>query len=334
MRAIPAVWRIDVEPDDFVPGPTAPPWTGFEALAAFIEEMRGRLSDLSGSPFHPTWFFRLDPDVERWYGRADFVVERYGSLIDRLRTHGDPLGVHVHYYRWDDARQVSYSEHADGEWIVHCVDTALTAFEKCFAERVRRSSQGTFSITEACLNRLVERGVEVDLTPEPGRPAVSHNASFASHATAASTDYTHAPRRPYYPSRLDACTPAASAADARPLLMVPLTSYDYERAMASWTRRFAKAVLRWPSRHQPLNPHKAWPDPHTYWDLVERAADEGPACYVALAVRTDPAGTLTHGRSQPLFEYLPRHPIAKRLRFVDPLAPEIRGLAQMPGGRP
>jgi len=29
-----------------------------------------------------------------------------------------------------------------------------------------------------------------------------------------------------------------------------------------------------------------------------------------------------------LLEYLPHHPIARRLRFVDPLSPEIRALAR------
>jgi hypothetical protein len=32
-------------------------------------------------------------------------------------------------------------------------------------------------------------------------------------------------------------------------------------------------------------------------------------------------------RISELFEYLPRHPIAKRLRIVDPLSPEVESLA-------
>jgi hypothetical protein len=34
-------------------------------------------------------------------------------------------------------------------------------------------------------------------------------------------------------------------------------------------------------------------------------------------------------RVQALLEYLPNHPIAERLRFVDPLSPEIRALAKV-----
>ena len=49
--------------------------------------------------------------------------------------------------------------------------------------------------------------------------------------------------------------------------------------------------------------------------------NEGPASYVAIAVRTDHAKSQSYIRSRPLFESLPKHPIARRLRFVDPLSP-------------
>jgi hypothetical protein len=327
LKSIPAILRIDVEPDDFVPGPDAPPWTGFMAMAEFIERSRDDWSSLSGSPVHPTWFFRLDPDVERWYGRPDFAVREYGALVDRLRERGDFFGIHVHYYRWDDSVQASISEHVDRRWITHCIDTAVQSFEGCFGQRARRSSQGGFTITNDGVDRLIEAGIEVDVTPEPGRRSEKYNVSFGAAATAPSPDFTRTPRHPYYPSVNDPTVAGQDRGDVRPMLMVPLTAYDYERAMAPWKIRLLKAALRWPRRPKPLNPHGDWPDPRTYWDLVERAADEGPARYVALAVRTDAKGSMTYERSRALFEYLPRHAIATRLRFVDPLSPEIRGLA-------
>jgi hypothetical protein len=66
---------------------------------------------------HPTWFLRLDPDIERSYGRVDFAVDHHRGLVDELRAHGDPFGIHVHYHRWDERRQVVYSDHAN----VNCV---------------------------------------------------------------------------------------------------------------------------------------------------------------------------------------------------------------------
>ncbi|HEX9418833.1 MAG TPA: hypothetical protein VGA81_07260 [Methylomirabilota bacterium] len=45
-------------------------------------------------------------------------------------------------------------------------------------------------------------------------------------------------------------------------------------------------------------------------------------------MRTDAPTSRAHQRVKSLLEYLPQHPIARRLRFVDPLSPEIRALAR------
>jgi hypothetical protein len=296
-------------------------------MTDLVERLRGPLEAVSGSSVHPSWFLRLDPDIERAYGRPDFVVQQYGGIVDRLRAHGDPLGIHVHFYRWDSERQVSFSDHGDDNWIAHCIDMAASAFERCFGERPRRASQGAFFLSDAVIDRAIAAGIEVDVTAEPGFPAQSEGTTFGAYTTAPSPDFTAYPRGPYYPTRGALGKPAASASDALPLMMVPLTAYDYPRVFAPLWIRMTKAVLRWPSRHLPLNPYKPWPDPHTYWDLVERAADEGPARYVAIAVRTDHPNSTSYIRARPLFEYLPKHPIAKRLRFVDPLSAEFRTLA-------
>ena len=327
MQMIPAIWRIDVEPDDFRPVPNRTPWNGFVTMAALVERLRPCLADCSGAVVHPSWFLRLDPEIERCYGQADFVVTRYRGLMDQLRAHGDPLGIHVHYYRWDGERQVAYSDHADAGWTTHCINVAAEAFARCFGESVRRSSQGGYVLGDAIVEHAITLGIEVDVTVEPGLPARTADPSFGAYATAPSSDFRHFPRRPYYPSRSAVGTPAPSRADRRPLLIVPLTAYDYHLALAPWSRRMAKRLMRRPRHHLPLNPWKTWPDPRTYWDLVARAVEEGPARYVAFAIRTDAPDSRTHLQARALLEYLPRHSIARRLRFIDPLSPEILALA-------
>jgi hypothetical protein len=327
MKPIPAIWRIDVEPDDFPSSSDRASWSGFVAMDTLVRQLRQQLEDRSGCAVHPTWFLRLDPEIGRSFGEVDFVVTRYRSLIDRLLAHGDPLGIHVHYYRWDELRQIGYSDHADVSWITHCFNTAAKAFHRCFGEPVRRSCQGGFFLHGAVADCAIAAGIEVDVTPEPGLAPQSDDPSFGAYATAPSPDFRNYPRRPYYPSRDALGVPASSFAAARPMLIVPLTAYDYRTALTPWHRRIAKRVLRRPREHLPLNPFKAWPDPRSYWDLVERAADEGPARYVAFAVRTDAPDSRTHRFARALLEYLPSHPIARRLRFVDPLSPEIRALA-------
>ena len=93
--------------------------------------------------------------------------------------------------------------------------------------------------------------------------------------------------------------PARSEDDARRLLIVPLTSYDYKTALLPWRKRISKRLRGEAAPPRPLNPWKAWPHPRTYWDLVTRAADEGPARYFAFAVRTDGPGSRAIAASGP-----------------------------------
>jgi len=328
MHSIPAVWRIDIEPDDFQPGSESARWDGFVTMAKLLEQLRGPLGDRSGVPVHPTWFIRLDPDIERCFGRTDFIVHRNREDIDRLLAHGDPMGIHTHFYRWDAERQHSYTDVADDAWAIECLDVGAQTFEQCFGEPVRRSSQGGYFMSDQIVERSINLGIAVDVTVEPGRPATIADASLGQYATAGSPSFVGFPRHPYFPSRAALSTPARSADDARRMLFVPLTSYDYKTALAPWRQRVKKRLRGQTGSPLPLNPWKVWPDPHTYWDLVARAADEGPARYVALAVRTDGPDSEPHRRVRSLLEYLPTHPISKRLCFVDPLAPVIRALAE------
>ena len=324
---IPAVWRIDVEPDEHQPEVQQKPWQGFVSIATLVEELRERLASRSGHAVHPTWFLRLDPDIERCFGQVDFVVRRHHELFDRLIGHKDPLGIHVHPHRWDGQRSVAFSDHADNAWTTHCLTVAADAFAHCFGEPVRRSSQGGYFLTETVLDAAIAAGIEVDVTAEPGLPPKTADPSFGAYATAPSGDFRDCPRRPYYPSRNRFATPSSSLADGRPILIVPLTAYDYRTALQSWPRRFAKRLLGRPRPHAPLNPWKGWPSPKIYWDLVAQAADDQPVCYFAFAMRTDAPGSVTHERVRGLLEHLPNHPVAERLRFVDPLGPEIGTLA-------
>jgi len=270
---------------------------------------------------------RMDPDIERGFGRVDFVVRRYGKLFDQLAARGDPLGIHVHHYRWNPEQAVSFSDYADTFWTTHCLRVAADAFRNAFGKPVRLSSHGGYFLTEALLDTAVELGITVDLTVEPGLAPKKADPSFGAYATAPSTDFTACPRRPYRPSRSSIAVPSASPADSRPILIVPLTAYEYQSALRPWHRQVAHRLLDRRDLHSPLNPWKPWPSPKIYWDLVARAADEQPARYFAFATRTDDPASGKHQALRDLLEYLPNHPIAERLQFVDPLAPEIQALA-------
>lgn len=324
---IPAIWRIDVEPDEFQPKRGAKPWQGFLAMAELVEELRERLAHRSGSTPHPCWFLRLDPDVERCFGRLDFVVRRHEKVFNQLTQHADVLGIHVHAYRWDGERKVTFSDYADEAWPTHCLTVAAETFSDCFGEPARRVSQGGYFLSHSLLESAVSLGIEVDVSIEPGLRSRAADTSFGAYATAPSSDYRAYPRRPFYPSRVSLAKPGPRLQDAYPILMVPLTSYDYRGDGESWHRKLARRVMNVPSRPLPLNPWKSWPSPKIYWDMVERAVDEQPVRYFAFAMRTDAPCSNIYRRVRQLLSHLPEHPIAARLNFVDPLSPELRALA-------
>jgi hypothetical protein len=326
---IPTVLRIDVEPDEHQPPPGERPWHGFLAMFDMVERLRRRLSDVTSHPVRPTWLIRLDPDIERAFGRADFPVRRHHDLFERILKHSDALGIHVHAARWNAEKAVVFSDFADETWIVECLRVAASTFQNCFDRPIQVMSYGGFFMRDSLLDAAVALGIRADVTVEPGLPAKYDNVSFGAYSTAPSADFVRCPRLPYYPSRRAFDIPATSVDDIRPLLMVPLISGDTSPILKRWYRRFVSREP--PKYYEPLNPWKMWPSPQRFWDFAQRAADELPAPYLAFALRTDAPDTDSYRRVSELFEHLPRHPIAKRMRIVDPLSWEVESLA---GPRP
>lgn len=327
-KPIPAFLCIDAEPDESSPGIAPLPWTGFERIVAFFDQLRARLAEQSGLVPHPTWCFRMDPAIETCFGRSDFVVERHRASVERIVDAGDHLAIHVHPHRWDPVESHVYSDHTNEAWAVHCVRVAAETFERTFGQRVQRASMGGRFIPEHVVDALVEVGVEVDLSVEPELAPIADDRTYGHHTTEPSTDFRGYPRYPYRVSTRGLGLVATSEADARPLVEIPRTTFDTEWALASLRRRIGMTVRR-ERTIRSLNLWESWPSPSVYWDLVERAADESIIPFVALTFRSDPFSRPSNQTVRTLLDALPDHPVAKRLRFIDPLQ-----LADLPAGPP
>jgi hypothetical protein len=325
---IPAFLCIDVEPDESAPDVAPRPWSGFASIVDFIERLREPLAERSGVAPHPTWFFRMDPVIETCFGSTDFAVQRHRGEVERILTSGDPLAIHVHPQRWDEGSGVVFSDHSDASWATRCVQVAAETFERAFGEPLRRASMGGRFIPEHVVDALVEVGVQVDLSAEPGVAPIADDRSYGHGATAPSTDFRGYPRYPYRVSKRGLGVPATSTDDARALVEIPRSTTDVEWALGSVRRRVGMTVRRTRTTRS-LNPWEDWPSPTTYWDLVERSADESPLPFVALTFRSDPLSRPSNQTVRTLLAALPGHPIAKRLAFVDPLT-----FADLPAGSP
>ncbi len=310
---VPAVWCIDVEPDNFQA--TGEPWAGFEATVALVDRLRGPLSEASGSPLRITWTLRLDAAIERICDGSDFVFRRHGDLIEHLAKAGDSFGIHTHAYRWDDARSAWYSDHIDRAWTRHCLELAAATFATRLGHPPRISRMGGYYLSDVVIDTYAELGIEVDLSAEPGLPPLPADLSHGSWANAPSTDFRDYPTRPH------------RRAGGR-LLLVPVSSYDTVGALMPRARRVARRLAgRPPTGLRPLSMWRPWPSPQVYWDLVGRMLDEAERPYFAWATRSDVEGIEVQQRVVALLEHLPTHPVARRLRYTSPLAPEVAALA-------
>jgi len=322
-----AVWRIDVEPDEHRPPVAEKPWEGFVDMFSRVEKLTTRFKEESGRSLRPTWLLRMDPDIERCFGRVDFVAHRHSELFDQLQARKHPLGIHVHCYRWNVERSVAFSDYADNAWTAHCLQVSADAFRNSFGRTARIFSSGGYFLSENLLDAAVEAGIAVDLTVEPGLGPKAADISFGAYATAPSSDFRGCPRYPYYPSRQALGVPSSSETDIRPILIVPLTAFAYSYDLQPWRYRAVHRLLGRGRQHSPLSPWRKWPSPKVFWDLVQRAVSEQRVPYVAFATRTDDPKSDSYKNVWELFSYLPNHPLAERLEFVDPLGPEIQALA-------
>ena len=326
---VPAVLRIDVEPDDFqLRGQgSVDSWSGFHHCVKLVEHLRTVFGNRH-TAFNPTWLFRMDPEIERIFGRGDFITRSFQKTVRRLEANGDVMGIHVHPYRWDDDAGLVYSEHCDENWIAHCILSSANAFEESLRQPAQRISLGGYFWSNAVLDVEESVGLKVDLTPEPGLTSRGSDPSFGAYATNPSPSFVECPRQPYRPQRSHMFAIAGPRDHVRSVMVVPLTAFDYRSALRPWSKRLAGKLFS-KTRSlapQPLNLWKPWPSPRAYWDLVERAIDEQTVQYCCFAMRSERYSSVTFQRAKSLLEYLPRHPVSKRLYFVDPMSPDFQTL--------
>jgi len=322
-HTIPVVWCVDVEPDATVPTAGERRWTGFDDMVDTVARVRPALEARTGAPVRVAWFLRMDPMVSDIYGRADHVVEEHAECFDRLATAGDPIGLHVHPYRFDPERAVWYSDHTDLDWARYCITTAGASFTATFGRAPTTLRMGGYYLPSAVVDALVEQGVRVDLTAEPGRGPMSKDTSHGAFATEPSTDFRPFPRQRYRPSTADLSIPATNAADARALTLVPLTAYDTRSHLLPRYRAVARRVVRRGVRYEPLNPWRTWPSPQWFWDCATKAAKQVGGDHLAFATRTLAASDPNAANQEHVLEGLVDHPLVTRLRFVDPLDLEL-----------
>ena len=219
--ALPVVLCIDVEPDDrILAEDEGGPWLGLERFLERIPAVRSRLAELTGGPVAFTWFLRMDPQVERVWGTAQWAAVEYAESLGHLVAEGDELGLHTHTWRWDPQEGTWFADFEDEQWAAHCVHTGLDAYEASFGRSCASHRGGDVFLSPAMIAALAERGVGVDLTVEPGRPPdplpaeERHRGALPDHRGAPSQPFRSSPAR----------FPAADGTGGPPTFIPHLTS--------------------------------------------------------------------------------------------------------------
>ena len=238
-RDLPVVVCIDVEPDPrMLSEGEAGPWRGFERFAERIPAVRDRLQALTGGPPAFSWFLRMDPQIERVWGSIGWAQEAYGETLAGFVSEGDELALHTHMWRWDPAAGGWIADFEDDQWAEHCVLSGLDAFETAFGRACASHRGGDSFLSGAMIAALAARGVNADLTVEPGRPP--DPMPPGEHHRGPLPDHRGAPARPFRSS--PARFPAEDRANQGPPLFIPhLTSPAFirRRPVHASSRNFA-----------------------------------------------------------------------------------------------
>ena len=316
MGAIPVILCIDVEPDErLIDYGTPKDWEGFTETSEFFSALRPRMAAATGAPANLSWFFRMDPQIERVYGSPGWVVKRYGELIGRLERDGDELGLHTHAWRWDEDLRSWVADHGNQEWVNHCLRQSFAAYRSAFGRDCASFRFGDHWMSNETMDLLESLGARFDLTVEPGRIPRSIQCLTDTY-TGSLPDYVSAPRRPYRPSRLD--FRMAGPQHERDLWAIPLST-GKEPGRFTGLKRAAKALgidLRKRNDTVPLNLALGAPLFRAMMDAL--LADKGET-YLALIVRTDaclPARFRANVAEN--LNFVLSHPLASSFKFSRP----------------
>ncbi len=321
---IPTIFSIDIEPDAFQILPDATPqWRGHENAGAFAGWLREMLTRRSAAVPRFGWYLRMDPQIEQVFGRADTAAAAFPSRIAQIKADGDYLGVHMHPLRWSDGQRRWLHDFHDRDWLRHCTQFSLDAFERWSGSPASMFRAGAGFLGDDIISVLEDRGVEFELSLEPVAQA-QHETNHVGTGVDTSpivgkyVGCENAPDTPYRPDRADFRQRDRSG--TRTLHIVPLTAGPYAIPKRDWWSRSKRMLHRFRTPLQPhlYNPASPWPSADYFWDLVAHRLSTMPRPYLSLAIRTDAPESVPSQRIRSLFAALAHHPLGERLRFLEP----------------
>jgi hypothetical protein len=243
------------------------------------------------------------------------VTKRYGDAIRMLEQSRDELGLHTHAWRWDDSLLRWVIDHGDQKWVEHCVQVSFDAFQDAFGRPCRSFRFGEHWMNNETMDLIERRGVDFELTVEPGRGSRPSISPWELH-TGSFPDYTTAPSWPYKPSRQDFRTDKGGS--KRGLWMIPLSTEKMPGRFQSLKQAAMALGYDYRKNHEPI-PLDLCLDVTQFRPMVNNLIELKGQPYLAPVLRS--ASGLIPGSQASLeqnLNVLLSHPLANDFQFVTP----------------
>jgi hypothetical protein len=265
---------IDVEPDPQRPH-TPLPWQGFEQLYPYLQELRLRMSEATGEGAHLNWFWRVDPQIERVYGSAEWALRHYHVQISETMQAGDEHGVHPHAWRWDHSRNQWVHDYKNSLWVQHCVHTSLTTYKSVLGKPCEAVRLGGRFLDDQVCKTLEQLGCQFDLTVEPGEKPEGDCLQ----------DYRTIAMEPYQPSVHDFRKRETNRAEG--LWIIPLAAGVMSERGQKWRRLLRTYVSSSGPIPVGYGTLRLWEPPELVQAAVEETLENLERPYLAFAIRSD-----------------------------------------------
>jgi hypothetical protein len=332
-QAIPAIISVDVEPAGFqTESDRGRSLDGYAALFDFFEWFRESGARRSGKDVSVGWFYRMDPQIEAAFGRADHLASAFPDRTASLSERGDHFGLHTHPVRWSADLSSWVHELTDPVWLQHAFASSFHAFERCFGAPCERHRMGAGLLSQVIVDALAQNGARVDTSLEPvrGWGVDGRNVETgidSSPMIGLNTDCSAASRRPYRPAPTDFLH---RGRDRHALALVPMTTTWIWPGRPMWRTVVGTALKRRERPRARVLNLSTRRDPRDHWDLIARQLRMMRRPYLNVAMRTDLPGTRQFDEGVMLLECLVDHPLMSELQIVDP----IDALPSLLGGGP
>lgn len=278
-----ALLVIHIEPDrgTFTPATALEPepWLGFERAVPAINRLREELS----IPLRVEWLLRMDPHIGRVYGSPDWAVGHYARLFETLFAQNEHIGVHVHSFRFDEARQNWVMDMEDQQYINDCISMGAEQFGAAMGKPALSIAMGNHQMSQATLDHIQQEGFKYDISTVGARSYAHFNKRLLVQGSPA--DFSQLPTQPYQPQPGDYQRTATEPNDG--LWLLPLSSMPIRR-MGGLRQRLRRQLSR-EGRHtaQQYTKFQLRNGAKDIGQLIKMQCKQQAMPYIALECRTN-----------------------------------------------